>query len=299
MRGSAKIAIGATAIATAVVLCACGSTASSSGSTADSGSTANSGSTASPSTAADFHLVNPGYLTVATHGTEAPEISISLSGVLGGADGAWINAFAQQHHLKIKLFETTFSSAILAVQDGKADVGVAAYYSAARAKAVFFTYPFYQEDAAVLTLPGFKYTGPASLTGKPVGTVTGFVWQPYLQKVFGSDLHTYPDTATIGQALLNGSIVGYFDTVTANTLAPLTAANTKTYVISAGQFGMPESVLVDIARNYVNCSNTGLATAMNATLASLHQSGAWASILTANHLTSIFDPTLTTEPNGC
>lgn len=290
MRGSAKIAIWATAIATAVTLSACGSSSSSSGSTATA---------ATAGTAAGFHLVTPGYLTVATHGTEAPEISISLSGVLGGADGAWINAFAQQHHLKIKLFQTTFSSAILAVQDGKADVGVAAYYSAARSKAVFFTYPFYQEDAAVLTLPGFKYTGPASLTGKPVGTVTGFVWQPYLQKVFGSDLHTYPDTATIGQALLNGSIVGYFDTVTANTLAPLTAANTRTYVITSGQFGMPESVLVDIARNYVNCSNTGLATAMNATLASLHKSGAWAKTLTANHLTSIFDPTLTTEPNGC
>ena len=111
MRGSAKIAIWATAIATAVTLSACGSSSSSSGSTATA---------ATAGTAAGFHLVTPGYLTVATHGTEAPEISISLSGVLGGADGAWINAFAQQHHLKIKLFQTTFSSAILAVQDSKA-----------------------------------------------------------------------------------------------------------------------------------------------------------------------------------
>ncbi|MGH3401387.1 MAG: substrate-binding periplasmic protein [Streptosporangiaceae bacterium] len=290
MRTASKTIIGTTAIATAVILSACGSSG---------GSSSSSASNTSAAATTGFHLVTPGYLTVATHGTEPPEISISLSGVLGGADGAWINAFAQQHHLKVKLFQTTFSSAILAVQDGKADLGVAAYYSPTRAKAVYFTYPFYQEDAAVLTLPGFKYTGPASLQGKPVGTVTGFVWQPYLQKAFGSNLHAYPDTATIGRALLNGSIVGYFDTVTANTLAPLTPSNTRTYVVSAGQFGMPESVLVDIARNYVNCSNTGLAAAMNTTMANLHKSGEWAKILTANHLTSIFDPTLTTEPNGC
>jgi polar amino acid transport system substrate-binding protein len=247
-----------------------------------------------------FHLINPGYLTVATHGTEPPELSISLGGKLGALDGSWITEFAKEHHLKIKLFQTTFASAILAVQDGKADVGVAAYYSPTRAKVVYFTYPFFEDHAAVLALPSFKYTGPSSLKGKQVGTVTGFVWQPYLQKVFGSNLHIYPDTATVGKALLDGSISAYFDTVTSNVFSPpLTTQNSKTYLIKNGQFGMPESVLIDIARNYVNCKNSKLAAAMNATMAKMHKNGSWATLLKANQLTALSNPALTTEPNHC
>lgn len=278
-----KIALSMIAMTGMTVIAACSSTNSSS----------NGNSSQS------FHLIHPGYLTVATHGTEPPELSISLKGKLGALDGTWINKFAKKHHLKIKLFQTTFASAILAVEDGKADVGVAAYYTPTRAKAVYFTYPFYQEHAAVLTLPGFKYTGPSSLNGKQVGTVTGFVWQPYLQKVFGSNLHIYPDTTTVGKALLDGSISAYFDTVTSNTLPPLTPQNSKAYVIKNGQFGMPESVLVDIARNYVNCHNTKLASAMNSTIAKMHNDGSWATLLQANHLTSLFNAPLTTEPNHC
>lgn len=275
--------LSALALTGLTALAACGSSTPSSKSDASQG----------------FHLIHPGYLTVATHGTEPPELSISLNGKLGALDGTWINKFAKEHHLKIKLFQTTFASAILAVEDGKADVGVAAYYSPTRAQAVYFTYPFYQEHAAVLTLPGFNYTGPSSLKGKQVGTVTGFVWEPYLQKVFGSNLHVYPDTTTVGKALLDGSISAYFDTVTSNTLPPLTPQNSKAYVIKNGQFGMPESVLVDIARNYVSCKNKGLAKAMNATIAQMHKSGQWNAVIKANSLTSLFNAPLTTEPDHC
>src|SRR6266852_4230569 len=66
----------------------------------------------------NLELVHAGQITVATYGNGFPTIVVGKNGTLGGTSGAWINAFAKANGLKVKLFQTTFTSAILAVQQG-------------------------------------------------------------------------------------------------------------------------------------------------------------------------------------
>ena len=72
----------------------------------------------------------------------------------------------RRNGLKVKLFQTTFTSAILAVQQKKADLTMDIYYTPDRAKSLYYTYPFSVEGLQVFTKNDFKYTGP----GEPQGT---------------------------------------------------------------------------------------------------------------------------------
>jgi len=241
-----------------------------------------------------YRLVNPGYLTIATHGSLPPEISVGPGDRLGGVDGAFFNAFAKDHRLKLKLFETTFPSMILAVEQGKVDVGEGVFYTAERAKHVYYTYPFYLTRAVIFTLQTFPYAGPQSMDGKKVGTVIGYVWASYLQKWSASGAALFPDEVSTIQALLNGQIQGYVNGA-GGTIPPSLVA----HPLHAGDFGFPDSVLANIAYNILNCNNHGLADVLNQELTKLHTSGAWLKALKANGLGSDTDAGLTSPAQVC
>jgi ABC-type amino acid transport substrate-binding protein len=251
------------------------------------------GGAARPATSAPkFHLVAPGVLTVATHGSTPPEIIVEPDGKLSGMNGVWINAVARAHGLRIKAYQTTFPSMILAVEQGKADVGTGVFYTAERAKQIYYTHPFYTTRAAMITLRSFPYRGPDSLKGRKVGTVLGYVWVPYLQQTFGAqNVELFQDEASVGQALLNGQIQGYVNGAD-SVLSPPLASHLSEVVahdIKPGQFGMPNSVLVNVAYNIVECNNPGLAAAMNQTLVTLHRDGTWSRALKEYKLNESFD----------
>jgi ABC-type amino acid transport substrate-binding protein len=251
-----------------------------------------------------YRLVNPGYLTVATHGSIPPEIVVGPGQTLGGVDGALYNAFVRDHGLKLKLFQTTFPSMILAVEQGRVDAGEGVFYTAERAKHVYYTYPFYVTRAYIATLASFPYHGPASMDGKKVGTVIGYVWAPYLQQWSTSGTVLFPDEVTVGQALLNGQIQGYvngFDrfgpghTILEQPLNGRAVA----HPLHPGDFGFPESALANVAYNIVNCKNPGLADALNQELAALRASGAWQKNLAANGLGMETDAQLKSPAQIC
>jgi len=251
-----------------------------------------------------YHLVTPGYLTVATHGTLPPEIVVGPGDTLSGMDGALYNAFVRDHGLKLKLFQTTFPSMILAVEQGKVDAGEGIFYTAERAKHVYYTYPFYVTHAFIATLPSFPYSGPASMDGKKVGTVIGYVWASYLQQWSASGAALFPDEVSVSQALLNGQVQGYINGFErlgpGNTIleAPF---NGKAVVhpLHAGDFGFPQSVLANIAYNIVNCKNPGLALALNQEIRKLHATGEWRKALEANQLGPDADPKLESPMQVC
>ena len=122
------------------------------------------GGQASPSPA--YRLVQPGVLTVATYGSAAPALVVLPNDQLGALDGALLTSFAKDQGLKLKLYQTTFASVILAVEQGKVDIGTYYYYKEERAQHVYYTYPFFQERATLFTLTSFPYNGPDSLKGK-------------------------------------------------------------------------------------------------------------------------------------
>jgi len=204
---------------------------------------------------------------------------------LGGLDGALINAFVAAHHLKLDLYQTTFASVILAVEQGKADLGTYYYYTAARASQVYYTFPFFLERAAMFTQKSFNYSGPASMQGKKVGTVVGFVWAPYLQTAFGSNAVLYPNSTEAAQALINGQIQGYVNSSDNEGNPPINNnPNIVPNLIQPGEYGMPTSALNTLAYNFVNCSNKGLAQALNAEMTTLQHGSAWDNVLTSNGL---------------
>jgi ABC-type amino acid transport substrate-binding protein len=224
-------------------------------------------------------LVQDGTLTVATYGTGFPTIVVNKDGTLGGTAGAWINAYAKANGLKIKLFQTTFTSAILAVQQKKADLTMDIYYTPERAKSLYYTYPFSVEGLQVFTKKGFDYTGPESLKGHKVAAVSGVVWTDALKKYFGSDLQTYPSQAQAATAFMNGQVDGYFEADAQYFVPPINKSSGVTpHNLKDGDFG-----LTGYAKGYgyiiVNCGAKDLAAGLNATLTQLEKSGQWAAVL--------------------
>ena len=249
---------------------------------------------------ADFRLVEPGYLTVGTYGTGIPAIIVGPGDKLGGLDGALLNAFARDHDLQIKLYQTTFASQILAVEQGKVDVGTYVFYTAERAKHVFYTYPFWVSHAVIFTLRSTPYSGPESMDGKKVGTVVGFVWAPYLQKWSSAGGVLFPDQATIGQALLNGQIDGYVNGEVLLHTPPISdSSDVVAQRLQPGDFGFPASVLSNLSYNLVNCNNRGLAAAMDEEFAKLHSNGEWLTVLKDYGLTADADVDLKSPNQVC
>lgn len=248
----------------------------------------------------NFRPVNPGYLTVATHGSLVPEIVVGPGDQLGGIDGGLFNAFVRDHGLKLRLFQTTFPSMILAVEQHKVDVGEGVFYTPERAQHVYYTHPFYVSYAAIFTLNSFPYSGPSSMKGKRVGTVIGYVWAPYLQKWSASGAALFPDEVTVGKALLNGQIDGYINGEGIIHAVPFKdSPNVVAHRLHTGDFGMPESALANLAYNIVNCDNRGVADALDQELMKLRADGEWQKNLTANGLGPDADAPLKIPAQHC
>jgi ABC-type amino acid transport substrate-binding protein len=274
------MALGIAAVSIFVVAC---------GSTSTSGGTNNT-----------FSLLTSGTLLVSTWGTSQPEVVINSDGTMGGLDGALLKAFAKDHNLTIKLFQTTFASSILAVQQGKADMGAYFYWSDARAKQSFYTYPYFADTSVVITKADFNYTGPDSLKGKRIGGIVGSVYTPYVQKAFPKNLVSiYPDIPQEGQALLNGQVDALIESNTVAAEPPLLGrTDIKLSPINANDFGLPASMMQNLSYNVVPCSNKPLADALDAEMQKLVQSGVWDAILKANSAQSL-SLTLARPTEGC
>jgi ABC-type amino acid transport substrate-binding protein len=248
-----------------------------------------------------YQLVHAGYLTVATYGTGKPQVVVGPGDHFAGVDGDYLTQFAKDHKLKIKLFQTTFASVILAVQQRKADVGAYIFYTPQRAKQMYYAYPYFNSGKTVIfTLKSFHYTGPSSMQGKKVGTVVGFVWAPYLQKWSAQGAALYPDQASIGQALLNGQIQGYVNGDTAAEIPPLNnSSNVVQHQLKAGDYGLPAVLLTNDSYNIVNCNNKGLATALNQELSKLRSGGQLKKYYDASGASTANLPKLKSPPQGC
>ena len=259
------------------------------------------GSTATTSTSPTPQLttIQSGYVTIATYGTFAPDIIVGPGDALSGLDGDWLTQFAKDNNLKIKVYPTTFSGGILAVQQSKADMFTYLYYTDARGKVVYYTYPFNLEKLAVYVRKGFSYSSPDSLKGKKVGAVLGEVQSDYVQKAWGSNAVTLPSDEAAEAALLNGQIDGWVSAFNGATNGSLNAGNSDYHFLKEGDFGVPASAVANLVYNIVNCNNKGLADAANSTLKKLHSQGKWSQILTKYTLSPENDVSLSSPGATC
>lgn len=231
------------------------------------------------SAASSLKTITPGVITIATYGSDPPLITVGPgANQMGGLSGDWINAFAAEYGLKVKLFQTTFASTLTAVQQGKADVGAPVYYTSQRAKSYYYTYPVDVESLVVFTKSSFNYTGPSSLLGHKVATVTGYVWTPYFQKFFGSNLLVFPTATDAQTAFVNGQVDAYLDADINYFSPPMSLSPTiSAHPVHAGDFGIPADLVSSESYWIVNCSEKALANALDAARQKL--AAKWASNL--------------------
>lgn len=270
-------------------------------STAPSGASGSGGDTAAcdPST---FKTVKPGVLTVATYGTGVPDLIVNPDKTLGGLEGALFNQFVRECGLKMQLFETTFASMILAVKNREADVGTYIFWNPDRSKQVYYSWPHWIADVTnVFTRADFPYTDAASLDGKKVGTVVGFVWAPFLQKTLGGNAALFPDAVEGGTALLQGQIDGFINGSSTINNPPFDKAQGKVkgHEFKAGDFGIPADIVTNKSYRIVACDNKGLAAALNQSLKRMVDSGAYAQVMTENKVPANEAPELKDPQQGC
>jgi polar amino acid transport system substrate-binding protein len=281
--------------AVTVFMTACGGASKESTATGAS-STATGGS----KNAAAFKLVNPGYLTVATNGTNKPQMIVGSGNTLGGVQGDILTQFAKDHGLKLKLFKTTFESLLLAVQNGKVDVGPYMFYTPDRAKKMYYSAPYFNNGSTVIfTKKDFPYNGPASMEGKKVGSLVGYVWAPFLEKWSASNTQLYQDQAAAGRALLNDQIQGYIDVSTVGANPPLNSSKLVAHKLNAGDFGFPQAVVSVDSYMIVNCKNKELANALNNQLTQMKSNGQLAASFKANNAPESDGSAQPPPPQGC
>lgn len=239
------------------------------------------GSSSQSASPPPFKTITAGTLTIATYGSAPPLMTVGPGpNDVGGLAGGWAKAFASEYGLQIKLFQTTFASTLLAVQQGKADIGEPVYYNAERAKTYYYTYPVDVEALVVFTKKDFNYTGPDSLKGHKVATVTGYVWTPYFQKFFGSSLQLYSGAADAKTAFMNGQVEAYLDADINYFSAPLSLSpQLSLHTVKDGDFGIPGDIIANESYWIVNCGEKDLAKAMDKTRDRLESSGQWKSIV--------------------
>jgi polar amino acid transport system substrate-binding protein len=222
-----------------------------------------------------FTTVTPGTLTVAPYGSSPPAI-IQEGGQLSGLLGNLFTGFAEHYGLELETFETDFTGALAATQQGRADVTPFIYHTDERATTVYYTSSIFQLPAAVITHDDFEYDGPESLDTARVGAVVGQVWAPYLTEALGDNAVLFQSAAEAGTALVNGQIDAYVNSALQMYNPPLADRDDLVaHLLSDGDFDMPPTVITNIAYNVVPCNNPDLAVAMNEYLEELEDSGEW------------------------
>jgi polar amino acid transport system substrate-binding protein len=152
---------------------------------------------------AELKTVNPAQITVAL--TNTPPYSLEKNDQISGIDGDLVKKFAADNCLKISYKIFTYPGAITAVQTHRADIALGGFYrTAARAKVVELSAPVYLDQLSAVSKDGIDTVD--GLKGKKVGTVQGYLWVAELQKLFKSDVSTYPTSLNLAQDLHAGRI---------------------------------------------------------------------------------------------
>ncbi|WP_198669803.1 substrate-binding periplasmic protein [Pelagibacterium sediminicola] len=225
----------------------------------------------------DFQTVVPGKLTV-VHG-EYPPAAFTRDG-MRGYTAELIEQIAIEYCLEIDALPVEFAAVVQYLVEGRADVSIGGWYrSATRAEVVGVSAPVVLDQMAIYSKDGLDSI--EQLAGKSVGTVSGFMWVPDLQEVFGNNLQLYPNPVTMAQDLASGRLDAGIDGYATG----LYAQQTGNYP-AAIQIKVPEpdprvgaSVLPAQTGFLYAKENTEFGAALDASIVRLRNDGTLASIL--------------------
>ena len=207
-----------TAAALVLSLAACGSTASSAASSeAASSETASSDAASSESASseaasetetAELSTVEPGKLIMSTNAAFPPYEMTTDSGEFEGIDIETAQAIADKLGLELQIDDMDFDAALLAVQQGKADMVMAGVtVTDERQNVMDFTDSYATGIQSIIVKEDSDIASVDDLAGKKIGTQRGTTGYLYCSDDFGDEnVVAYDNGLTAVQMLNNGQV---------------------------------------------------------------------------------------------
>ncbi|EJJ29094.1 substrate-binding periplasmic protein [Rhizobium sp. CF142] len=132
---------------------------------------------------------------------------------LVGLDSDILAVVAEKLGLKMEVSVTDFNGMLASVQTRRADITIGGIaWSEARQKVGLFTDPPYYSPPALAVKAPASFPDVASLEGKDLGTVTGYVWAKSIAQVPNATPHTFPSADSVFQDIASGRLdVGFLD----------------------------------------------------------------------------------------
>lgn len=207
-----------TAAALVLSLAACGSTASSAASSeaaspeaasSDAASSeAASSEAASETETAELSTVEPGKLIMSTNAAFPPYEMTTDSGEFEGIDIETAQAIADKLGLELQINDMDFDAALLAVQQGKADMVMAGVtVTDERQNVMDFTDSYATGIQSIIVKEDSDIASVDDLAGKKIGTQRGTTGYLYCSDDFGDEnVVAYDNGLTAVQMLNNGQV---------------------------------------------------------------------------------------------
>ena len=207
-----------TAAALVLSLAACGSTASSAASSeaaspeaasSDAASSeAASSEAASETETAELSTVEPGKLIMSTNAAFPPYEMTTDSGEFEGIDIETAQAIADKLGLELQIDDMDFDAALLAVQQGKADMVMAGVtVTDERQNVMDFTDSYATGIQSIIVKDDSDIASVDDLAGKKIGTQRGTTGYLYCSDDFGDEnVVAYDNGLTAVQMLNNGQV---------------------------------------------------------------------------------------------
>ena len=207
-----------TAAALVLSLAACGSTASSAASSeaaspeaasSDAASSeAASSEAASETETAELSTVEPGKLIMSTNAAFPPYEMTTDSGEFEGMDIETAQAIADKLGLELQIDDMDFDAALLAVQQGKADMVMAGVtVTDERQNVMDFTDSYATGIQSIIVKEDSDIASVDDLAGKKIGTQRGTTGYLYCSDDFGDEnVVAYDNGLTAVQMLNNGQV---------------------------------------------------------------------------------------------
>ena len=206
------------ALTVALSLAACGSTASSAASSeaaspeaasSDAASSeAASSEAASETETAELSTVEPGKLIMSTNAAFPPYEMTTDSGEFEGIDIETAQAIADKLGLELQIDDMDFDAALLAVQQGKADMVMAGVtVTDERQNVMDFTDSYATGIQSIIVKEDSDIASVDDLAGKKIGTQRGTTGYLYCSDDFGDEnVVAYDNGLTAVQMLNNGQV---------------------------------------------------------------------------------------------
>ncbi len=147
-----------------------------------------------------------GVLTMATN-AEFPPYEYRDGEEIVGIDAEIAGAIAEKLGMELEIEDMAFDSVIVAVTEGKADIGFAGMtVTEERKESVNFTTTYATATQVVIVAEGSEVAGVADLDGKTIGVQLGTTGDIYAEDVADATIERYSKGFEAVQALTQGKV---------------------------------------------------------------------------------------------